>query len=401
MSPLRFAALVVVAASLSACQDPAGVGLGLIDEEGADPNARAVYVTSLDTVAIVGTAIGFANPNDSPHQPRVLVGDVTDPVFGDVRAVAYVDAVRPSSVDTEAEDVRAVWLELRRDYAYGDTTTALPIALRQVNPTPSWSASTRYPADTTFATGDVLTTTTVVIADTLVRFDLPASWVSANAGLLVEDGFDAAFEGFALEPMGTTEPGAVFGFSTLASRGSRIRIATDEDTLSYALQEVFTSIQREEATMSPTSIYGARASTNGGIRFDADLTALGPLPLSRGSLTLPIDRSFTEAGSFVRPLAARSGLYGVRSADSLRAFLGEVVIGADGDARVTNTTRLTPALQQVLLGDETFDRFEVVPSLTGVAPVIPVSLDILPVLRPTGPETGPRLTLTVVGRPAT
>ncbi|MEM1116044.1 MAG: hypothetical protein AAF845_04925 [Bacteroidota bacterium] len=404
MSRLRFAALVVAASALSACQDPAGVGLGLIDEEGADPSTRAVFVSSLDTIRATATPIGFANPNDTPHQPRFLIGDVTDPVFGDVEAIAYVDVVQPASVDAEAGDVRQVWLELRRDYVYGDTTTVLPVALRQVNPTPSWSASPSYPADTTFATGDVLATSTLSVApaDTVVRFDLPEAWVTANAATLVGDDFSTAFEGFALEVAdGAPAPGAVFGFSTLATRGSLLRIATAEDTLGYALQEVFTSMQREDPVATPPSLLSARAYANGGIRFEVDFGPVGPLPVAQGSLSLPLDRSVAEEGAFVRPIATRSGLFGVREADSLRAFLGEVIVDTSGDARTINTSGLTPTIQQILLGDESYERFEIVPAVSGLAPLIPVSLDILPVLNPTDPEAGPRFTLTVIGQPST
>ena len=89
------------------------------------------------------------------------------------------------------------WLELRRTYLYGDTTTVLPLELRGI--TEDWSADTSYEPDRTLSTGDVLSTTEIVVGDSLRRFDLPASWVTANAATLVGSSFGVDFEGFALQ----------------------------------------------------------------------------------------------------------------------------------------------------------------------------------------------------------
>lgn len=387
---------LVAAAALSACQDPAGVGLGLIDEEGADPNVRSIEAASVDTVAFLRTAIGFANPNETLAQPRVLVGEVADPVFGDARAVAYVDAVQPSIGDREAADIEAVWLELRRDYVYGDTTVALPVSLRPIVGT--WSASASYPADTTFTTGNPVATTTVTVADTLVRFDLSAAWVSANAAVLFGTGFDAAFEGFALEaaapPAGA---GVVYGFSTLATAGSRLRVATDEDTLSFSLQEVFTSLQTAAPVAPSATAFPARAYSNGGVEVTFDFAGVTSLPLARALLLAPLDRTLAEEGSFVRPLAARTGLYGIPTSGD-PVYLADVVAGTEGDASTVVTSRLTPLLQAVLLGNLAFERYELRPGSSDGS-VLPASLDILPVFRP-GMGEPVRLSLTVVGQQA-
>ena len=55
------------------------------------------------------------------------------------------------------------WLELDRSYAYGDTTTSLPIELRTIQG--DWEVDTGYPRDTLFATGEPLSTTEIASAD--------------------------------------------------------------------------------------------------------------------------------------------------------------------------------------------------------------------------------------------
>ncbi len=381
---------------LAACQDPAGVGLGLIGDEGVDPEARVVAAGSVDTLAQTDPAIGFAETGD---QTRVLVGRVEDPDFGDAAPVAYLDLAQPTiSSDLEASDVTAVWLELRRSYLYGDTTATLPIVLRPIEG--DWQADDSYPADTLFNTGAPLVTTQAAPTDTLVRWTLPASWVSANAATLVGDEFSSAFEGFALSvDAGTApSPGAVLGFSTIRTQGSGLRVVAADDTLFFPLSEVFTSMQRQAPATAPPSLLPSRAYSAAGVALTFDLSGLPSAPLARALLTLPLDRSRLSSGTFVRPLAAQSSVYGIRGEgdDQERVFLGDLVAGSDGDARVTTSALMTARLQDVLLGSaEPFDRYEITTGASALA-TIPVSLNVLPVLRDLG-EAGVRLTLTTVG----
>lgn len=400
----------IAALALSACQDPAGVGLGLIDDEQSDPSVRVVGLTDLDTLAFSAPAIGIASPgsatNPSP-QPRVLVGRVADGVFGDVRSVAYVDFLQPSGAsNVEAGEVREVWLEMRRSYTYGDTTATLPVSLHQIQGT--WEASQGYARDTLFSIGPSLSTTPVVQADSLVRFNLPASWVSQNAAALLSATFNDEFEGFALQAGDgfTPAPGVVFGLSTFAGAGARLRLAYDPtggdvDTLSYPLSEVFSSIATEPPAPS-ASYLPLRRGSGVALRFAADLAPFQQLPLARGILRLPLESSLAQQGTFVRPLASQSALFGVRgvgTGDPTYIGLGTVTVS--GDFGVLMDTRvLTSTLQQLLL-DPTgsgFDRYEIRP---GPDPALNLaSLDILPV-RVASADVGqsPRLTLTLVGVP--
>ncbi len=398
--PVRILVAAVAAVSLlSACQDPAGVGLGLIDEEQLDPNVRTVPVTGFTVVPDTSVAIGIASTSStSAIQTRVLAGTVADPVFGDVRAVAYVDVLQSSALDGDAEagDVSEAWLELDRAYVYGDTTTALPLELRPIQG--DWEVDTSYPADTLFATGDLLSTTTVVVSDTLRRFDLPAAWVTANAGLLVGDTFEEDFEGFALQVPATFSPGpgAVFGFNTFASEGSGLRVVVGEDTLLYPLSEVFSSIATESPALAPSGALAVRAAPSAAIRFGADFGPIGPTPLARARVRLPLDASLVEDGAFVRPAPTRAFLYGVRTVDGEETFTqlsDNVVFDGSGELTVLATTGLTQQVQSLLLDpDRAFEQYEL--RTIGAIP----SLDVFPLLLPeTQAGASPRFTLTLVG----
>ena len=316
----------------------------------------------------------------------MLAGDVADPVFGDARAVGYVDLVQPDRAGSvEADDVTSVQLRLRRDYVYGDTTTALTFALREVEG--SWQPTLDYPADTLFDVGPVLATATTSVADTLVTFDLPASWVEANADLLVGDAatFGEEFEGFALVPTERPVPGAVFGFSGPSAQ-SGLRVIAGEDTLRYPIGEVFSSVAREEIALPPTFV-PAQVNSGRGVRLRFSLDGIGPLPVARATLRAPVVASLAEDGPFVRPLVSNARLFGVDGDE--RVLLADLALG--DDAVLSGV--VTAALQQVLVGDEEFEAFEVEP-----AP-IPASLDVLPVVRAGGAGEVPRLTLTVIGGP--
>ena len=401
---MRLLAVAALAAlSLSACQDPAGVGLGLIDEDQADPSVRVVPLSGIDTLVTGTPALGIADPNSPRSQPRVLVGAVTDAAFGDARAVAYVDALQPAeALAIPADEVLGVWLDVPRSYTYGDQAATLPVDLRQVQG--SWSTVATYPVDTLFAVGSVLTSATVAQADTLTRFTLPDAWVRANAATLVSPTFGDDFEGFALQAGSgfSAAPGVVFGFDTFLSGGAALRLRTADDTVSFALSEVFTSIATARPVAPPAAAFPFRRNSRADVRFTADLASVGSVPLARGVLRLPADTSFARQGSFVRPLADNAALFGVRSTGGVRERISLGALTRVGDEYVVTDARLlTTTLQRVFLSPQTlaFERYEVRP--TPALDLSPASLDIFPVVRPVaGTARAPRFTLTVVGAPA-
>ncbi len=290
---LAFAGLAL----LSACQDSSQVGLGLIDDDVPTPGVRVLGATAVDTVAYDLVTSGFADLS-SPSQTRVLVGNVRDALYGDAQATAYLDAIVPSQALPSGfadRPVTSVRLELRRDYAYGDTTAAFPVELRQV--TATW-APTGLPADTTLATGSLLTTATVRGADSLAVFDLPQSWLDANVGLFTRSTFSSDFEGFELRAPTVTGDGAVFGFNVAridanTAAKSFLRVATARDTVRFRISEVFSRLTPGMPGMAPPGRLLLRAGSGTGAQALVQLcgraapaTRAGCLPRPRRCLPL-------------------------------------------------------------------------------------------------------------------
>lgn len=391
---MRSTALAAVAAlsvllvvPFAGCQDPTGVGAGLIDGSTADPDSRNVDATQVDTVGATLTTAGFASNQSAQPQQRVLVGRVQDAAFGDAAAVAYLDATQPTNLPTGFQGARttSVTLELRRDYVYGDTTATLPVDVRLE--AGNWSPE-GLPADTVLATGDLITTVNLNVQDTVATFAMPAAWVQANDTLFTSAQFGTLFEGFALsvaEGAGPL-PGAVVGFN-LYSPQSRIRVATATDTVSYPLAEVYTYLTRQPPAMAPPGLVPIRGGAPQALSFAFDLAPVGAVPLARALVELPLDRSLVRQGTFLRPIPPRVALFAV-TASGTRTQVGELVSVRGRDPRTSNPAALTTIVQRLLLGQTPAERFEV------AFPSTPLSLDVLPVYATGG--AAPRLLLTVV-----
>ena len=377
--------------ALSACQDPSTVGLGLLDDDASNPNVRVLNATSVDTVGFELVTSGLADLA-TPTQSRVLVGNVVDALFGDATATAYVDAIAPTLPSGFGDrPVTRVTLELRQNYVYGDTTAALPVELREVSAT--WSP-TGLPADTTLATGELLTTNTVGASDTLTGFTLPAAWVAANDSLFTSASFSSSFEGFELRAPSLAGAGAVVGFNVAAASGSVLRVATARDTVSFRLSEVFSRVTRGAPGLAPMGRRLLRAGVGEGLRFAFDYAGVRQLPLAQAVFRLPIDRTLAgPTGTFVRPLASEVALF-ARPTTGDPVFVTTVRTAGTGDARSVSTSVLTSLVQTILLDQASYRDFQV------RFPTTPVSLDVLPlVLDGATPATRPRLSLTVVGQP--
>ena len=376
--------------ALSACQDPSTVGVGLIDDEFSNPNVVVLPAGDAVPSTYPVTTSGFAT---AASQSRVLVGDVRDALFGDATADATVDAVAPALPDGFADrPVTRVTLELRRDYAYGDTTAAVPVELRQV--VGSWSP-TGLPSDTTLGTGDVITTATLNPTDTLSVIPLPTDWVTANGALFGKSSFGTDFEGFQLRPAGTPGDGVVLGYNVAATT-SVIRVATARDTVAFRLSEVYTHLTRTPAAaVAGRSLL--RAGSGDGIRLAFDYTEALRRPLAQAVFRIPLDRSLAGAtGPFKRPLATEAAVF-ARTSDTVENLAALLTIGKAGDARSQATTAsiavFTQFVQQILLDQATYENFE----LRLVEN--PISLDVLPVVTDGAvPTARPRLSLTVVGQ---
>ncbi|MFQ5572124.1 MAG: hypothetical protein ACE5G0_20800, partial [Rhodothermales bacterium] len=203
MTRTRFVPLLLfgfLLLSFAACDDPSGVGVGLI-EEGGEPVVRALSPTFFDETPM----------NDITGQnilsgvgSRVLTGQVNDPMFGDITATGYVDFL--STFDTTGSPtILGAALRLIPNYAYGDTTNAVTLNLTDL--IEIWSPDGAR-ADTTLPTGSFVTSFSFTPSDTLVDVPLPEPWVTDRDTTLSSAFFAENFHGFALE---TVSGNAVVG----------------------------------------------------------------------------------------------------------------------------------------------------------------------------------------------
>ena len=397
VTALRTCAALAACLALAACQSPNGVGLGLIDDAGDDPTAQTVAAASTDTLQTTFNTAGVADDGVVGFQARVLAGAVLDPLYGDATATATLDALRPVPVPPDFADSTLVGLELQlvRDYVYGDTTATVPLEVRAVQG--GWSP-TGLPSDTTLGTGDVIASFAPLATDTLIVVPLSADYVASAQETFTSDDFSSAFEGFSILSAADAAPapGAVLGFSTTDSR--IVARTSGGDSLVYPLSEVYTELVRGEPAAPPPPgrlLLQGVAST--GLALQFDLGAFADLPLARARLKLPLDRTLSGAeGTFVRPLALNAEFFGRVEEDGARVVLATLSVPDEGDiASLPLSSQLTASIQSVLLGNVTFDRYEVL-----VRPT-PVSLDVLPlVVEPDPDGPAPRLLLTLVGGPA-
>jgi len=385
--------------ALSACQDPTGVGLGLIDDDTSLPNTRSIEATSAAFQSSETTTAGFAN-SGTPLQTRVLIGSVIDPIYGDVTARAYMDANLPSAGRPENfqdSTITAVALQLRLDdytrvegdtalYVYGDPTVSLPIEVREI--TSGW-APTDLAVDTKLPVGDVIATGTITPTDTTFTINLDPAWVTANASTIRAEDFVTTFEGFEVRIPDGTVAGAVRG---LDATQSDMLVATSSDTLRFPINEILTSLDQGDAATT-TDVLALRAGRADALAFDFDFAPVGISALARAELRLPVERSQIGGTAFIRPPAQQALLVGVVS-DTERIQLSVLTLPSEGDVSTVGGAAFTAEIQDVLIGTRTYQRFEV--SLQSN----PVSLDLMPlIVAPPADQPRPRFTLTLVGQP--
>ncbi|GAB5535713.1 MAG: hypothetical protein Rubg2KO_19620 [Rubricoccaceae bacterium] len=395
----RRAAPLLLLLALSACQDPTGVGLGLIDDDTSQPNARSLAATSAALQSAETTTAGFAS-SGTPLQTRVLLGSVIDPIYGDATALAYMDVNLPTAGRPENfqdSTITAVALQLRLDdytrvegdtalYVYGDPTASLPIEIREI--TSGW-APTDLAVDATLPVGDIVATGTILPTDTTFTINLDPAWVTANADAIRADDFVTSFEGFEVRIPDGTVAGAVRGIDATLSA---MLVATSLDTLRFPVNEVLTSLTQEDAAPS-TDVLALRAGRASTLAFDFDFEPVGVAALARADVRFPVERSQTGGTAFVRPLASQALLVGVVS-ETERIQLSVLTMPSEGDVSTVGGSAFTAEIQDVLIGTRTYDRFEVTLQSN------PVSLDLLPlIVNPPADQPGPRFTLTLVGQP--
>lgn len=409
-APARPAAVAVAAALalvLAACQDPSGVGLGLLGEDGGTPTGTVIAADSVrlrtDELPFTG---GYGDGSSGVRaQTRVLVGHVVDPVVGTADAQAYFDLRPPSTIpgDYREHDITSVTLRLRRDYVYGDSTATLTVRLHPISA--DWDPLSLKP-DTALAVGALIAEYEVSAADTLVQLRLPDAWVAANQDVLQDEDFVSEFHGFRLSVAdgGAGTPGAVFGFRTVSPTTfpSIMRVVTPEETVDYPVSETFTALEWSDPPPPPTDRIILRTADPGLLSFTFSLDDVDSLAVAGGAIRLNIDRTLIENdGVFVRHLPPGASLYGIADTeDSTRVFITSATIDEDEDEEVLTfaSSALTALLQQALFGDPAFVRYEVALSVS------PLGVGFLPIVTGPAPATPaqdrrPRVTLTGIPTP--
>lgn len=352
---------------LAGCEDPSNVGLGLIPDEGSDPDQITLAADDLEQTSyssVTGNRAGFA------------VGAVDDPMFGSLRVTGYLDFTRPGSFPDSFRDgdndISDVTLTLHRTYVYGDTTDSYTLTLRSMPE--DWTAS-NVRADTALTAGDnAITSIEVSPTDTLIEIPLPDSWIEDNSrGLRGEDvDFTTNFHGFQLS---TSEAPAVEGFH---SDSSALEVTVGEETAAFSISKNLSTIERTEPPASVDDRVVLQSGVGPAVTMTLPLSAdtLEGKALSRARILLPIDRQAMEdqqPADFVRPLPEQVVLYGI-DADDNRTALQTGRLDEENSRYVFDTPELTNALQRVLLGKSEYEQYLVAGSTLNAVNVSPALL---------------------------
>lgn len=387
--PTRFLfAVLGFTLTLTACQDPSGVGLELIGEEGTDPNVVIVAADEVRAQEQRDVTGGFAT--SSPAQRTLLVGEVMDMLAGNTRAEGYFDFIPTTSVPEGFLDSPILGAELRlvRSYVYGDSMSTLPLVFYQIDET--WSPADA-PADTTFEVGAQLGAVTFPASDTLLTFDLPSNWISEFDTTIRSDSVISAIEGFQVRLSEGTMPNVVVGFE---GPSSRLRLRTAQDTVDFPIAEIFSRIEREDPVSTPDGIRLLRDGSGEALAFTFPVDTLGTRAVASAALKLTIDTDVLDTGDgFTRPLPETLALY-LRDQDDNRLLVTTAERG-DTNQFIFTSSALTSLLQREVLGEAFVTQFEVgylaSPSTINVLPII-----VGPEPAPGDPDQRPRFALTLV-----
>lgn len=335
-------AVIAGALTLTACEDPSNVGLGLVGEQGGRPVAAEEAITDF-------RAETLGRPSNV--LVRVLAGVVDDPLLGTITAEGYVDFVPVSSSDFRAGTVQSAELRLLPTYVYGDTTAEVTLAVRPVSA--EWDDE-GLPIDTTISVGGVIREFTFRPTDSLVVVPMPDTWVTSNDELLRSADFAEDFHGFRLDHISGN---AVMGFGPTSTV---LRARTEDDSASFPIAQAYAALRKQEAALPPNRLLvqagvGPQARFNFELADDIEASAVNRVALTFSTDTVTVDQN-TLPG-FVRPMIRTLDLYGVSSEEAL-----VLLARASRDDRgrfVFRSDLLAREIQRTLLEDHTFDHFEI------------------------------------------
>ena len=358
--------------SLAACDGASPAGDDLIGQGGA-PVVSTLPVTDVASAPADDLSAGFALGN-APTQIRLLAGAVADPSFGEVTATAYVDFARAAlPADVAGRTPSSVDLILPVNaYAYGDTTANVTLGIARVSAGVSWTPlSDSLEAGQLIPTDAPFSSVTIVPEDSTYTIALAPSWVAGNDSLLTGADYAARFEGLALIP--APGSGAVRG---LTATGIRLRVVVADDTLTYFANEVYSRIETTPPAGTAVRDGSGRAL---GLTLPLAADSLRDNALSQARLVLRLDTAALQADGLFRPLPSVLSLVGVRE-DSSRIAIAN---GSVRDGAVSfSGSALTALVQDAILGDPLFERYEAVfPSSPATINVVPFSSSELVLVR--------------------
>ncbi|MFT5515761.1 MAG: hypothetical protein ACI80V_001889 [Rhodothermales bacterium] len=276
--------------TLAACDEPAPVGVGLVDAQSGEP----FVITTLSS--------GFSatqTEETTGNAPRVLFGILDDATFGTTEALGYVDFVSPGILTSAFEDnvVQSASLLLATNYVFGDSLSDIAIQLRSIES--AWLGS-GVTSDTTLHVGALVTGYSVNYSTRTLEIPLPDDWVARWDTTIRGTSFDDSFHGFEVS---TTSRTGVFGFDIL---GSTIQaVAGGDTTLFFASRSLTRFVGNSTPPVDPDG-FAIQDGGKRGMSFGLEpfLEDTRSLALNRGIVRIPADTSYSAnlQANYVRPI---------------------------------------------------------------------------------------------------
>jgi hypothetical protein len=347
--PFVFPTVVLfLLAFTAACEDPTNVGIDLVGNQGGDPVVVNVppAVFEIEPISdITGTTAQIL---------RTLSGRVDDPLLGTIVSTGNVDFREPAGITDVFRNgqITEATLQLVVDYAYGDTSRALTLALRDIPD--EWDAAGAT-ADTVIqAAPEIVTEFNVSPTDSLVGIALPDAWIEAHSAEVRSENFNDDFHGFQFEPV---EGNAVVGFSAV---GVRLIVVSGGETASFTIAKSLSTIARTDVPDLGPDLLALQDGVGTSVEVDFDFLAdsLKDTAVSRAVFLFPTD-SLTMAArtppGFVRPRLGDLSLVGITDAGPALELI-RTSPDAEGRYRF-EASGLRNIVQSMVLGKSTFDRF--------------------------------------------
>ncbi|MBX2818846.1 MAG: DUF4270 domain-containing protein [Rhodothermaceae bacterium] len=305
--------------AFSACEDPSSVGL--VDDAGGNAIVDELPISSFNSTPISGVNSGT---------DRILMGQVNDPVLGEITATGYLDFTlsnRPAD-DYLNGEVDSLILNLTLDtlYTYGNSSEPVTFDVYEI--------STAYDVVTEpeeLPEQDVikLFEFSVTPGTRLVSVPFPDDWIERNNQLLrpaipevfSENAFNTDFHGLKFVPTSGNAFIRILGNSTSSFlRGVEVTAdTTDTDPfVNYLAGNSITAYDQITEPQLPDQRVLLHSDVGANIEFDLDLSQITDFAgVNRAALEVQFDTTtFSAVESFIRPSVGSLTLVGI-VADSL------------------------------------------------------------------------------------